>query len=129
VQAVGEDLGALGTDLIMDPCAFFGYHDPGRAQIAGVLHAADEAALVQGLDDAGQHRGVQALELGQLRQAQGAPDVDQGKHGVLRRSEVRACGRVVEHAGEPGDDRTQPDHEFGVHHILRDQLECLLASN
>jgi hypothetical protein len=122
VQAVGEDPRPLGADPVVDSRAFRRHHDAGRAEVAGVLHAADETALIQGLDDAGQHGRVQALELGQLGQAQGAAGMNQAEDGVLRGGEVLARGRLIEHAGEPGDDRAQPGHEFGVHHVLRNPI-------
>lgn len=129
VQAVAQHLGSLRADRLVDLHSLRGGLHAGGAQVAGIGHPADQAALVQRLDHPGQHRRVKALQLGQLGQPQRPAPVDQGQHGVLRGGEVRARGRFVEHAGEPRDDRAQPRHEFGVHHVLPGQLVCLPASN
>jgi hypothetical protein len=129
VQALVDDLRALLTDPVVHLLALRRHRHPGGAQVAGVLHAADETALVQHLDHAGEHGRVQALELVQLGQAERSAGADQGEDGVLGRGEVLARGRVVKHAGKPVNDRAQPRHEFAVHHVSGVQLECLLASN
>jgi hypothetical protein len=116
----------------VDLLAVRGDLDPGGAQVAGVRQALDQARVVEHPDDAGDHRGIQPLELGEIGETERASGPDQGEHRVLGGGQALPGGGVVKLARELADHRAEPGYEFNIHagssNSSNPELDCLLAS-
>jgi hypothetical protein len=99
----------------VDLLAVRGDLHPGGPQVVGVGEATDQASVVEHPDDARDHGGIEALELGEIGEAKRAAGPDQGQHRVLSGGQALAGGGVVELAGELTEHRPEPGYEFDVH--------------
>jgi MFS transporter, ACDE family, multidrug resistance protein len=81
----GQDRGSLRGDALIGLLALGGDLDPGRAEIVRVTQPADQAERIELADDPGQHGRVEALDLGEIGEAERAAVGDDAEHGRLGR--------------------------------------------
>src|SRR5580692_234815 len=111
----GDHREALRPDPLVDAAALRRDLDPGRAEVVWIAQPVDQAVFIELADDTGQHRRVDALELGEFGQAERSAHAGDAQHRGLGRGQPFLPGGGVELPREIQDDTPQPDDRVTVH--------------
>src|SRR6478735_5002510 len=123
----GDHRAPLGRDPLVGAAALRRDLDPGRAEIIGVAEPLEQAVFIELADDAGEHRRIDALELGEFGQAERPAHGGDAQYGGLGRGQPFLPGRGVELPRELQDDTPQADDRVTVH-TRYSRVNCLRAS-